>query len=41
MKKYETPTLDLTKLTATAFLEVSGDATAVDTFTDDYGSSFA
>ena len=41
MKKYETPSISLRVLDTAAFLEISGDATAVDTFNDSYGKSFA
>ncbi len=40
MKKYETPAIELLMLDAGEFLSVSGDATAIDIFTDTYGKSF-
>ena len=40
MKKYETPMLELRTVGTVTFLSASGDATAVDKFDDNYGSSF-
>ena len=40
MKKfYQQPSAEITQLTHTSFLDVSGDRIATDDFNDDYGNS--